>query len=93
MKDPLIIFIESWGGGQVPRHKTLVPLATARQELWEPARNSKTTVVRVPAGRTQDVVNADALDPRVTAILMQISLSRIQTTIEKLVSFQARSTC
>ena len=44
------------------------------------------------AGRAQEVLDAGPRDPRVATLLMQISPSRMQTTIEKLVSFQTRST-
>ena len=44
------------------------------------------------SGRAQDTGNAGTPDPRIATALTQVSPTRIQATIEKLVSFQTRST-
>ena len=43
-------------------------------------------------GQAQESVNAGPPDPQITAVLMQVSPARMQATVEKLVSFQTRST-
>ena len=43
-------------------------------------------------GQAQESIDAGPPDPQITAILMQVSPARMQATVEKLVSFQTRST-
>jgi Peptidase family M28 len=45
-----------------------------------------------PVAAAQDGSSASPVDPQIAAALRQISAARIQSTIEKLVSFQTRST-
>ncbi len=40
----------------------------------------------------QDALNVGPVDPKIAAAISQVSATRIQSTIEKLVSFQTRST-
>jgi len=51
------------------------------------------TVALLSSGvRSQENLDAGRRDPRIASVLMRISPSRMQATIEKLVSFQTRST-
>jgi hypothetical protein len=45
-----------------------------------------------PAASRPHIVNARSVDPRIAAALRQVSTARIQTNIEKLVSFGTRAT-